>query len=202
MQKHRFIRFLAVLIIAFIFSAYGQEADLYQLYIKGQIATLENLLVSNRIEHPEWKKFISAIFEENFDEALGQFIDIYNQTHDSRLKKVIIDRVSQYYYAKGLYDSAERILEDEGFRNQIFSMEVDKIYFGIQLGAFSSQENAANARSKFQKNISDVTIIKKNSAGKELFVVVAGKFEKKETAENYKAQLNEKYGYKGLIIQY
>ncbi|OGB61804.1 MAG: hypothetical protein A2Y94_05150 [Caldithrix sp. RBG_13_44_9] len=202
MQKHRFIRFLAVLIIAFIFSAYGQEADLYQLYINGQIATLENLLVSNRIEHPEWKKFISAIFEENFDEALGQFIDIYNQTHDSRLKKVIIDRVSQYYYAKGLYDSAERILEDEGFRNQIFSMEVDKIYFGIQLGAFSSQENAANARSKFQKNISDVTIIKKNSAGKELFVVVAGKFEKKETAENYKAQLNEKYGYKGLIIQY
>lgn len=202
MQKHRFIRFLAVLIIAFIFSAYGQEADLYQLYINGQIATLENLLASNRIEHPEWKKFISAIFEENFDEALGQFIDIYNRTHDSRLKKVIIDRVSQYYYAKGLYDSAERILEDEGFRNQIFSMEVDKIYFGIQLGAFSSQENAANARSKFQKNISDVTIIKKNSAGKELFVVVAGKFEKKETAENYKAQLNEKYGYKGLIIQY
>lgn len=202
MQKHRFIRFLAVLIIAFIFSAYGQEADLYQLYINGQIATLENLLASNRIEHPEWKKFISAIFEENFDEALGQFIDIYNRTHDSRLKKVIVDRVSQYYYAKGLYDSAERILEDEGFRNQIFSMEVDKIYFGIQLGAFSSQENAANARSKFQKNISDVTIIKKNSAGKELFVVVAGKFEKKETAENYKAHLNEKYGYKGLIIQY
>jgi len=202
MQKYRFIRLLIILVVALIFSARGQEAEIYQLYMDGQIATLESMLASDRIQQPEWKTFISAIFQENFEEAFRQYIEIYNQTRDQRLKKVIIDRVSQYYYAKGLYDSAERILEDEKFRNQIFSIEVDKIYFGIQLGAFSSHENAAKASSKFQKNISELKIINKRSAGKELYVIIAGKFENKESAENYKNQLNKKYGYTGLIIQY
>jgi len=202
MQKHRFIRLLVILVVALIFSAQAQDTELYQLYMDGQIATLESMLSSNQIQQPEWKTFVGTIFQENFTEAFRQYIEIYNKTRDQRLKKVIIDRVSQYYYAKGLYDSAERILEDEKFRNQIFSVEVDKIYFGIQLGAFSSHENASKASTKFQKNIPELTIIKKRSAGKELYVIVAGKFENKESAENYKNQLNQKYGYSGLIIQY
>jgi SPOR domain len=201
-QKYRFIRLLVILVSVVSFSAHGQEVDLYQLYIDGQIATLESMLASDQIKQLEWKTFISAIFQENFDEALRQFINIYHHTRDQRLKKLVVDRVSQYYYAKGLYDSAERILEDEGFRNQIFSVEEEKIYFGVQLGAFSSYENAANASTKFQKNISDITVIKKNSAGKVLYVILTGKFENKDSAENYKNQLNKKYGYKGIIIQY
>jgi hypothetical protein len=202
MQKYRLFRLLIGLIIIFIYSAQGQESDPYQLYLSGQFSTLEQLITNDQISSPDWKEFTKALFQEDFNEALKQFINIYKHTSDNRLKKVIIDRVSQYYYAKGLYDSAERILKDEGFRNQIFSVETDKIYFGVQLGAFSAQENAVKARANYLKKLSEVTIIKKTSGGKLLYTVVAGRFEKKESAENYKAQIKEKYGYKGITVQF
>ena len=35
-----------------------------------------------------------------------------------------------------------------------------------------------------------------------LFVVVSGQFDNKQKAEDYLKRVKQKYGYKGLIIQY
>lgn len=202
MQKYRLIQLLILFILCTVVWAAGQEPDYHQLYITGQIATLEQLLSDQQIKSPDWKKFVAALFEENFDQAFKTYIEIYHQNTDIQLRSVVIDRISQYYYAKGLYESAERLLIDEKFRNQIFSVETDKIYFGIQLGAFSSKANAEKARLDFMKTLSELTIVKKISGGKELYIVVAGKFQNKEAAEDYKNQLRKKYGYKGMVIQF
>jgi cell division septation protein DedD len=101
-----------------------------------------------------------------------------------------------------LYDSADRILKDPQFRQKIFAMNTDKISFGVQLGAFSSMENANKAKNKYSKNIDDIRIVNKQSGGKQLYVVVTGKYSTRPDAETLKQSLLNKYGYSGMVIQY
>ena len=133
---------------------------------------------------------------------MKEYISLYNLSADPQLKKLIIDRISQYYYAKGLYDSAERLLHDEEFRKTLFSMSIEKISFGVQLGAFSTQENALKGKDKYSGKLDDIKIIKKSSSGKILFVVVAGQFDTKQKATQYMQRIKEEHGFKGIIIQY
>jgi uncharacterized protein (DUF2164 family) len=183
-------------------TALSQNQDLAQLYMNDKITDIEQLYNEGKISRLDWQKFAAALFTENLDDALNQYIELYSYTSDEQLKRFIVDRVSQYYYAKGLYDSAERLLKDDDFRKRIFKINIEKIYFGVQLGAFSSQDNARIAKEKYEKQLDNISIITKNSAGKSLFVVVAGKFENRSQAEQFKNQLINNYGYKGMVIQY
>jgi len=202
MQEYKLFRRVILIIVCVFLTAQAQNHPVYDLYHSNRISEIETLLENGQIVGEDWKKFAETLFIEDLDAALKQYISLYGATADNQLKNLIIDRVSQYYYAKGLYESAERILDDEEFRARLFSMNVEKIYFGVQLGAFSSQENAANARDKYAENISDISVVAKSSGGKTLFVVVAGRFDSKQKADQYKATLSSKYGYKGIVIQY
>jgi len=202
MQEYKFFRRIILILVLVVLTAQAQTHRVYDLYNSNQISEIEKLLNNGQITEEDWRQFAEILFIEDLDSALKQYISLYGKTTDNQLKNLVIDRISQYYYAKGLYESAERILDDEQFRARLFSMNIEKIYFGVQLGAFSSQENASNAKDKYSKNISDITIIQKSSGGKVLFVVVAGKLDSKQKAEQYKTSISEKFGYKGIVIQY
>jgi uncharacterized protein (DUF2164 family) len=201
-QKYQYLCGIVVIILMMYSAAMSQNRDPARLYMNDRIADIEQLYNDGKISSPDWQKFTAALFTENLDDALNQYIELYNYTSDKQLKRFIVDRVSQYYYAKGLYDSAERLLKDDSFRERIFTINIEKIYFGVQLGAFSSQDNARTAKEKYEKQVDNIIIITKNSAGKSLFVVVAGKFENRSQAEQFKNQLINNYGYKGMVIQY
>ena len=202
MQKYRFIFGVISVFFLFICSGVSQDIDIYQLYSTQQFSEIEKQLSAGRISDEKWQKFAEILFLENLDEALNQYISLYNAYNDERLHRVIIDRISQYYYARGLYDSADRILKDPEFRQKIFAMNTEKISFGVQLGAFSTMENANKAKNKFSKNIDDIRIINKQSGGKRLFVVVAGNYGTRADAENLKKVLLNKYDYSGMVIQF
>jgi hypothetical protein len=202
MQKYRFISGVITALLLMLCSAISQQIDIYQLYSTQQFAEIEKELEAGKITDEKWQKFAEILFMENLDEALTRYISLYNNYNDDRLHKVIIDRISQYYYARGLYDSADRILKDPQFRQKIFAMNTDKISFGVQLGAFSSMENANKAKNKYSKNIDDIRIVNKQSGGKQLYVVVTGKYSTRPDAETLKQSLLNKYGYSGMVIQY
>lgn len=202
MQKYRFISGVISALLLIICPAMSQQIDIYQLYSTQQFAEIEKELEAGRITDEKWQKFAEILFMENLDEVLTRYITLYNDYNDDRLHKVIIDRISQYYYARGLYDSADRILKDPLFRKKIFAINTDKILFGVQLGAFSSMENANKAKNKYSKNIDDIRIINKQSGGKRLYVIVAGKYGTRKDAETFKQSLLKKYGYSGMVIQY
>ncbi len=202
MQKYQYIcGIIFTLVVNYSFGL-SQNQALAQLYVNNNITEIERLYTEGKINQPDWQKFAAALFTENLDEALNQYIELYNYTRDQQLKRFIIDRVSQYYYAKGLYDSAERLLKDDAFRERIFKINIEKIYFGVQLGAFSSRDNAQSAKERYEKQLDNISIITKNSGGKELFVVVSGRYENRSRADQLKNQLKDRYGYKGLVIQY
>jgi hypothetical protein len=202
MQKPEFIRKLILIFLISIGPLQAQGERIYNLYTSNKFAEIEMMLVEGQIVEQDWKNFCEILFIEDLDIALIEYISLYNRSTNTQLKNVVVDRISQYYYAKGLYDSAERILHDEEFRRTLFSMNIEKISFGVQLGAFSTQENAARGKDKYSGKIDDIKIIKKSSGGKILFVVVAGQFDNKQKANEYLQRIKDDYGIKGLVIQF
>ncbi|MEJ2635986.1 MAG: SPOR domain-containing protein [Calditrichia bacterium] len=203
MQKHRF--FQNIIIIFFFLGIsvpFAQNDNLYKLYADNDIVELENIYSAGTISDPLWAKFIGNMFEENMENALPVYMQIYEQTSDEQLKKVTLDRISQYYYAKGFYETANRILNDKQFRQKIFSIKKESIKFGVQLGAYSTYQNALDARKKFENINNEIFIISKNSNGRNLYRIVAGKFETQLEAERLKNEMRQKFGYRGIILQY
>lgn len=202
MQKHRFIQYLISIVIFSVCFAYSQPDNWYQLYMDNNIPALKEQLDSGQISDPLWAKFVQTLFQVELEDVLPNYVAIFEQTNDIKLKKVVLDRISQLYYARGFYETANRILDDKQFQNEFFSAQKEKIYFGIQLGAFSSYTNALRAKKDLSKTIGNVLIVTKNSRGRKLYVVVAGKFTDRQQAQKYRTQLASKYGKKGIIIQY
>ena len=202
MQKYRF--FLGIIIVISITFSFlkAQNPDIYQLYTSGQFHAIEKELTAQNISDEKWRKFAEILFIENLDKALEEYISLYNSYENVQLRNLIIDRISQYYYARGLYESADRILKDEEFRQKVFAVNTRKISFGVQLGAFSTYDNANAAKNKYSADVDDIIIINKDSGGKQLYVVVAGRYDSREKAENRHKLIRNKLGIKGIIIQY
>lgn len=202
MPKYSLIRNISICFLFLYLSVYSQTVDFHSLYSENRISEIEDLLLQNKINHAGWEEFAKALFEENWEIAIQKYIAIYLNTQDNQIQRAVLDRISQYYYAKGLYDSANRIINDENFRKRIFSINTKKIYFGIQLAAYSSYENAIKGRDQHSKKIDNTNIMTKESGGKKLYVIVAGKFSSRQEAESYQKQLREELGIQGIIVQF
>lgn len=202
MQKHRFVQYLILSVIFIISALSAQPEHWLRLYGENNIVELKRLLNENKITDPDWAAFVKILFEEEVENALPQFVDLYRRSRDEKLRKIILDRISQYYYARGFYTTANRILKDADFRNQILSTKVSQKYYGVQLGAFSSYNNALKSKKKYLSKIKNVSIITKQRDNRKLYVVVAGKLGTKEEAVKLKTRIRNEFGQKGIIIQY
>lgn len=211
MQKHRFFfffRIIIVFILTLIISnqVFAQSnSELVSLYENQQLLTLKEYYDNNKIYDPHWKLFIEALFGQNADSSLKIFSKVYKVTQDKILRKFILERISDYYYARGYYKTSERLLKDKKFVDDLISVgnesKADAANFGIQIGAFSSYENALKLKNKVLKEIKNVTIVNKDSNGESLYIVVIGKYLDRKSAENELHRLEGK-NIRGFVIQY
>ena len=211
MQKYRFFFFFKIIIVFILILIFSNQAfaqsnsELVSLYENQQLLTLKEYYDNNKIYDPNWKLFIEALFKQNADSSLKIFSNVYIATQDKILRKFIVERISDYYYARGYYKTSERLLKDKKFVDEIISVEneskADAVNFGIQIGAFSSYENALKLKNKVLKEIKNVTIVNKDSNGENLYVVVIGKYSDRKSAESELHSLEEK-NIRGFVIQY
>lgn len=211
MQKHRFVLYLSILLMAGILylplAVFGQtEAELERLYENEQFITLKNYRDGSRISDLQWRRFIDALYTEDADSALSMFAAVYNNTQNKTLKQYVVQRVSGYYYARGYYQTAERLLKDKKYFNKIISepqqSEASEDSYGVQIGAFSNYANANSMKNRWMKKIQNVTIISKKSNGEDLYIVVAGKHSTREAAERELRTLKQNNHINGFVIQY
>jgi len=208
---HRYISHLAILMIGSLFvlspSLFGQTVpDLERLYENEQFMTLKNYRDENRISDPQWQMFIDALYMEDADSALEMFAAIYYNNQNKTLKKYIIQRVSDYYYARGYYKTADRLLKDKKYFNKIISQpqqsETSEENFGIQIGAFSNYANANSMKNRWMKKIKNLTIVNKQASGEDLYVVIAGKHSTREAAEKELQALKQNHNINGFVVEY
>ncbi len=239
MSKYRFIQFVTEpvwrlqfkqygvcalwLVLALCLNSFAQtDMTLAKLYQSGKLVELQNLHQQNKIQTADWKLFVDAIFESDAESASQKMLSAYSVSKDPQLQNFIKKRVSQFYSARGYYETSRRILEDESFFQRIIAINNDRQtknkngsgkktvqpidengkQFGIQVGAFSTVQNARNVSRKYQKYYSDTKVMKKTRNGNSLYIVVIAGYNSREDAEKAIPAINNQLNVKGYIIQY
>lgn len=117
----------ALLVIIFSFSHFALLAqdsrELAGYYRGNDIAALEKLLRDGSIQDPHWRDFCATLFEAEGEIAARQMLRIYRETGDNQLRKIIRERVALFYSARGYYETARRIENDEDFFNRIAALK-------------------------------------------------------------------------------
>jgi len=194
---------IAGLFLGFNYATFAQEEELLsKLYTEQRLIEIEKLLEQNRITNPDWKRFFDLLFVENADSVIQMLTSLYKDTDSRYLRPIIRHKLSQFYYARGYYETAQKVLSDDLFFLKLVSLQKDEKGYGIQLGAYSTNENARQERRKYLRKFKNLTIMTKNINGRKLYVLVVGKYSSKTEAQKALRTFRKKYGIKGYIIQY
>ncbi len=221
-QRYSILLFLAIG-CAFYGSGASQTADdLAGFYRDNRILELEALRKSGSIPGEDWKMFTDALFEPDAEAAAPKMIEAYSLSSDRALKTIIRERLSLFYAARGYYETAKRILSDDEFFRGVVALkasrrperktaepgfQIPKLsesgqIFGVQVGAYSSYENAERASQKYRQNYSNVLVLEKERDGNSLYVVVIGGYPSREEAAAVIEGIQKQFKVKGYIIQY
>ena len=199
------------------------NAELMAMYRESKIDQLEKLYQQGNIHEPGWRMFVEAIFIEDAETATVRMMEAYLQTALPELQQVIRERISNYYAARGYYETARRILEDEHSFREILAIKVPQgaqkpappaspppqsaeetpgERFGVQIGAFSTYDGAETVSRECRAVYANTEILEKEKDGDTLYVVVIGGYPERAAAEHILTNVNQQFKVKGYIIQY
>lgn len=194
------------------------------MYNNNRMLELDELRKKDAIKSSDWKVFVDALFETDGERAIQKMLEAYSYSNDSRLKRIIRERVSQYYSARGYYETSRRILDDEKFFDGIVSLkqnsrsknnvstvnsenQVERVdengqTFGVQVGAYSNYENAQQASQKYQVVYPNTKVLNKVKNGMNLYVIVIGGYPSRGEASDKIDEISKRFKVRGYIIQY
>ncbi len=213
---------------------YSQEVDIVP-YLKsienGNIGQAKEALVDLKEKNADDPSvmFLDAVLKENGQEAVVIYQDIVDNHPKSKYADASLYRIFSYYYALGLYETAQEKLKQlkssyptspyiqvadqnlsalEKSDVQETQTEVEEIKpkvdenykFTIQAGAFTNLDNAKKLIEEFESASIFCNLGQKTVGGTTFHVVYAGKFEKYEDAENFLPVLNSRYKVNGSIV--
>jgi len=228
---------IPTLILLFILTgiAYSQDVDIIP-YLKqiesGNIDAARSELLALKEEFPESPsvKFLEGVLTENGQLAVVIYQDIVDNYSTSKYADAALYRIFSYYYALGLYETAQKKLDQlilnypgspyikiaqqnkfpviEDVDKEVDSTKVNveetvaeqEFKFTIQAGAFSNPDNAESLKADFL-NSGIFSETKEKLVGGTMFhVVYVGKFLTENDAEGFLQVINKKYKLSGRII--
>ncbi len=204
-------RTFLLLLINFIFNLNGllAQADwavLKQFYQKGQYVELKQALLKADAQQQKSLEFLffSSLFEKDGEQAVKNYQLVFDRAN-GWLKKAAAKKLFDYYFARGLYLKADSyknyFVQKENSQTEPMSPEVnpeqEQSAYYIQMGAFSSPENAEKRLKDLKKNgISAEIKIRKINNHNYYCVWVKGRSNFADTnkmARQIKKQLNLEY---------
>ena len=173
--------------------------------------------------------FLDAVLKENGQEAVVIYQDIVDNFSKSKYADAALYRIFSYYYALGLYETAQEKLKqlktsyptspyiqvaDQNLtaleKSDVKETEIpveeikpkvaEDYKFTIQAGAFTNLDNAKKLIGEFEGSGIYSNLGQKIVGGTTFHVVYAGKFEKYEDAENFLQVVNSRYKINGSIV--
>ncbi len=200
-----------------------ESRELTELYRNNNMETLQELHRKGDIRDRGWREFVAALFEEDAERAVQQMLNAYPHTADRNLQRFIRERVSLFYSSRGYYETARKILEDRSFMERVVSMNTARQErsqehtpvtrsgdppaeqggnFGIQVGAFSTLDNAQRASRIYRRYYANTRILEKEKDRGVLYIVVIGDYPNRAAAEDALPKINNQFNLNGYIIQY
>jgi len=233
-QKIKFLAKTFIIVLILSMPSYSQDVDIIP-YLKkienGQADEVKLELTSLKIENPGSPHimFLEGVLTENGQKAVLIYQAIVDDYPGSRYADAALYRIYTYYYALGLYESAEKKLGElnknypespyikiaeqnqlpvnpeitrEDDKNDITaSAEEDRSgnKYTVQAGAFSVKENAEALRLEFEKSGLFSEIKVKLVAGTTFHIVYVGKFVSENEAEDFLKTINDRFKLTGRV---
>lgn len=213
-----------VLLVVLSAGLIGRDArELTELYRNNNIEVLQELHRNGEIRDAGWREFIGALFVEDAELAVQQMLNAYPHAEDRNLQRFIRERVALFYASRGYYETARKILEDRQFIEKVVTMNAarqersqnntpvtrsgDPVSdaggrYGIQVGAFSTLDNAQRASRIYHRYYANTRILEKEKDSEVLYVVVIGDYQNRAAAEDALPKINNQFNLNGYIIQY
>lgn len=214
--------------------SFAQEVDIIP-YLKkveqGNIEEVKSELLNLKVDYPKSSNllFLEAVLTENGQDAVTLYQKIIDNYPKSRYADAALYRIYSYYFALGLYNTADKQLErlkkeypespyikmadvnivkkdDEETSSQTGNVKQQNIpekefTYTIQAGAFTNSANASSLK-KDVESAGMVSFIKeKNVAGTVFNVVYIGKFASRKEAEDFLPIANTRFKINGRVTE-
>lgn len=226
-----------LLIYLFFFSTqegFAQEVDIIS-YLKkieqGKIEEVKSELVNLKADYPKSSNllFLEAVLTENGQEAVALYQKLIDDHPQSRYADASLFRIYSYYFALGLYNTADKQLErlkkeypespyikiadinsvkkEDEESSMLTNNEVkqnlaeNNFHFTIQAGAFTNSANALGLKKEIEKAGMVSFIKEKNVAGTIFNVVFIGKFVSRKEAEDFLPIANTRFRINGRVTE-
>jgi len=226
--------FLASFLLLMLSQSFAQEVDIIP-YLKkveqGNIEEVKSELLNLKVDYPKSSNllFLEAVLTENGQDAVTLYQKIIDNYPKSRYADAALYRIYSYYFALGLYNTADKQLErlkkeypespyikmadvnivkkdDEETSSQTGNVKQQNIpekefAYTIQAGAFTNSANASGLK-KDVESAGMVSFIKeKNVAGTVFNVVYIGKFASRKEAEDFLPIANTRFKINGRVTE-
>jgi tetratricopeptide (TPR) repeat protein len=170
--------------------------------------------------------FLQAVLTTDGTEAAKLYQNIVDNFPKSEWGDDALYKLYQYYYSIGLYKTAEQKLTQlkEEYPYSAYANEknttVEKqaakekptvmkskgtvpkfaTNFTVQVGAFSTLQNAGELKAKFEKEGYQSSIFTIVSNGKKLFKVWVGEFQTVDEARRFTAEIKSKFNLSSIVV--
>ena len=234
MKKH-FSIFLFVISILSSSQILAQEVDIVP-YLKmieqGKIEEVKGKLLDLKTDYPKSSNlvFLEGVLTENGQDAVVLYQTLVEKYPKSAYADAAIYRIYSYYFALGLYNTADKNFEklkkeypespyikmatanvvnteveetpQQTEETPVENVDVEKQFsYSVQAGAFTNVDNA-NSLKKDIENAGMISFIQdKNVAGTVFNVVYIGKFETRKEADDFLPIANTRFKIAGRVVE-
>ena len=233
-MKKYFSIFLFVISILSSSQILAQEVDIVP-YLKmieqGKIEEVKGNLLDLKTDYPKSSNliFLEGVLTENGQDAVVLYQTLVEKYPKSAYADAAIYRIYSYYFALGLYNTADKNLEklkkdypespyikmasanvvknedeapQQNGETPVETADAEKQFsYSVQAGAFTNVDNA-NSLKKDIENAGMVSFIQdKNVAGTVFKVVYIGKFETRKEADDFLPIANTRFKIAGRVVE-
>ena len=171
--------------------------------------------------------YLQAVLTTDGAEAAKLYQNIVDNFPKSEWGDDALYKLYQYYYSIGLYKTADQKLTQlkEEYPFSAYAAEKDSVVeekqtvkektavvkpketvekfatnFTVQVGAFSTLQNAGELKAKFEKEGYQSNIFTIVSNGKKLYKVWVGEFQTYDEAKKFNAQIKSKFNLTSIVV--
>ena len=234
-MKKIFLIFLFVISILTASQIVAQEVDIVP-YLKmieqGNIEEAKTKLFELKTDYPKSSNliFLEGVLTENGQDAIVLYQTLVEKYPKSAYADAAIYRIYSYYFALGLYNTADKNLAKlkkdypespyikmaaanvvkndveettlQTTQTDVENNNVDKEFlYTVQAGAFTNSDNAKVLQKEIE-NAGMISFIQdKNVAGTVFKVVFIGKFETRKEAEDFLPIANTRFRITGRVVE-
>ena len=230
MKKHFFI---SLLILSFLSTPQilAQEVDIVP-YLKmieqGKMEEAKSELLDLKTDYPKSSNliFLEGVLTENGQDAVVLYQKLVDEYPKSAYADAAIYRIYSYYFALGLYNTADKNLDklkkdypESPYLKMASSITLkddieestlpppksgdgqNQLSYSVQAGAFTNADNASTLKKDIENAGMTSFIQEKNVAGTVFNVVFIGKFATRKEAEDFLPIANTRFRIAGRVVE-